>query len=283
MHGHLASARARSAAPPAAFFDRWADVDTWPEWDSAVAWCRRDGAFVAGTTGMLKPVRGPKVRFTIETMEPDREFTDVSSLPGARLRIRHLVSVAADGRSEVEVTVSVEGPLARLWGRCSAGRSPTRRCPAWTAWWRWSRPTGGRSDECLARGGLEGPRAQGGRPGHRPDRPREEGRPGRMRRGDDLVYYSPRESLDSRLPVQAFTAIGTVVDDEVWQADEGEFRPWRRRVAYVPGARDVPVGALRAELDLTRAPNWGYQLRRGLVPLSDRDVEVIGAAMGGRG
>ncbi len=102
----------------------------------------------------------------------------------------------------------------------------------------------------------------------------------RMAPGDGLVYYSPRESLDSQAPVKAFTAIGTVTDDEVWQADEGAFRPWRRRVAYDPTAAEVPVGRLSADLDLTRGANWGYQLRRGLIELTHHDFECIATAMG---
>ena len=106
-------------------------------------------------------------------------------------------------------------------------------------------------------------------------------RPGlsRMRPGDLLVYYSPRETRDGA-PLRAFTAVGRVEDDEVWQADEGDFRPWRRRVAYGSGADPVPLASVRADLELTNGPNWGYRLRRGLVELSDHDAGVIVAAMG---
>ncbi len=112
----ICTATATSSAPPDAFFARWADMDTWPEWDEAVAWARLDGPFAAGSTGVLKPKGGPKVSFVIETLVEGVEFTDVSSMPGARLRIRHLVSV--EGRAtRVDVDVSIEGPLAWLWRR----------------------------------------------------------------------------------------------------------------------------------------------------------------------
>ena len=51
-------------------------------------------------------------------------------------------------------------------------------------------------------------------------------------------------------------------------------------VDYDTGAVPVPIDELRAHLQLTSTPNWGYQLRRGLVELSERDVEVIASAMG---
>ncbi len=125
----LCTAHATSVAPPSAFFDRWADMDTWSEWDEGIRWVRRDGPFAAGTTGSLKPTSGPKVGFVIETLVPDREFTDRSSLPGAALTIRHLVEVDGDGRTVVDIVVSIDGPLARLWklfvGRRIAESTPT--------------------------------------------------------------------------------------------------------------------------------------------------------------
>ncbi len=101
----------------------------------------------------------------------------------------------------------------------------------------------------------------------------------RLREGDWLVYYSPREDLRDGSPVRAFTAIGRVADDVLWQADEEGFMPWRRRVDYLAEARDVPIDPMRSMLDLTSGPNWGHQLRRGLVPLSERDLQAIRRAM----
>jgi hypothetical protein len=103
----------------------------------------------------------------------------------------------------------------------------------------------------------------------------------RMRPGDWLVYYSPQRRLGERTPVQAFTAVGEIADDRIWQADEGSFKPWRRAVRYRPEARHVPIGALHDRLDLTATPNWGYQLRRGLLPLTARDLTTILHAMTG--
>jgi hypothetical protein len=125
----LVSAHVTSSAPPSAFFERWAAMDTWPEWDEAVRWVRRDGPFAEGTTGTLKPRRGPTVSFVIETVRPDREFTDRSAMPGASLTIRHLVAVGDSGRTEVEVEVSLDGPLARVW-KLLVGRGIATSTPA---------------------------------------------------------------------------------------------------------------------------------------------------------
>ncbi len=105
----------------------------------------------------------------------------------------------------------------------------------------------------------------------------------RMQAGDGLIYYSPRVSLDSTAALKAFTAIGIVADDEPWQVDEGDgFTPWRRRVAYDTAAVEVPLERVKANLELTQGPNWGYSLRRGLIEISDADFGCIAAAMGSR-
>jgi EVE domain len=100
-----------------------------------------------------------------------------------------------------------------------------------------------------------------------------------MHHDDWLVYYSPKTSLSDRALLQAFTAIGQIADDDIWQANEGSFHPFRRRIRYEAAARDVPVAALAGQLDLTSAPNWGYQLLRGLIPLSEHDLEIIRGTM----
>ena len=120
----LCTASVTSWASPDAFFARWADVATWHEWDEAVAWARLDGPFTAGSSGALKPKGGPKVSFVIETLEPGAEFTDVSSMPGAKLRIRHLVSVDG-GVTRGDIDVSIDGPLAWLWRRAIGKGSAT--------------------------------------------------------------------------------------------------------------------------------------------------------------
>jgi hypothetical protein len=109
----LASAAVTSAASPAAFFARWADMATWPEWNLDTEWVRLDGPFAEGATGTLKPKGGPKVPFRVERLS-DTEFVDVSTLLGARLTFAHHVS-GGGGATDVRVEVTLTGPLAPLW------------------------------------------------------------------------------------------------------------------------------------------------------------------------
>lgn len=109
----LAAATITSAALPSAFFARWADMATWPQWNADTEWARLDGPFATGSTGVLKPKGGPKVKFVIAKLTAD-EFTDVSRLLGARLTFEHHVAVVPKG-TRVRVAVSLTGPLAFLW------------------------------------------------------------------------------------------------------------------------------------------------------------------------
>jgi uncharacterized membrane protein len=111
----IASAQVTSEAPASAFFAKWADMATWPEWNTDTAWVRLDGPFVTGTTGELKPKGGPKVRFVLSSVVPGEEFVDTSLLLGARLEFRHTVRARPDGGCDVRVDVTMSGPLARAW------------------------------------------------------------------------------------------------------------------------------------------------------------------------
>ncbi|MET3922100.1 EVE domain-containing protein [Arthrobacter sp. UYEF20] len=100
----------------------------------------------------------------------------------------------------------------------------------------------------------------------------------RMQEGDTLIDYSPSRRLGDTAPLRQFTAVGTIPDNEIWQADEGSFTPFRRRVRY-EASQPVPLEALKTRLQLTSTPNWGYQLRRGLVELTPADAAIIRSAM----
>ena len=102
----------------------------------------------------------------------------------------------------------------------------------------------------------------------------------RMGPGDYLVYYSPTEEMHGS-PLRAFTALGRVQDDEVFQFDMGGgFVPYRRRVVYAPVRREVPLAELKDRLELCASPSWGMALRRGHLPLSAHDFRLIAAALG---
>jgi EVE domain len=105
----------------------------------------------------------------------------------------------------------------------------------------------------------------------------------RPRAGDGVVYYSPTVSFGGKDRLQAFTCIGLVKDEHIYQADMGGgFRPFRRDVTFVE-ANEAPILPLLDELELTRGKrNWGYPFRFGLLEITQRDFDAISAAMGAR-
>jgi hypothetical protein len=94
---------------------------------------------------------------------------------------------------------------------------------------------------------------------------------------DGLVSYSPGQSLRDE-PVRAFTAVGLLQDDELWQGDEGDWRPWRR-IRYSALPVPDPIIDLRGRLELTTEFTWGHRPHHGPIPLSDGDFVLICRAM----
>ena len=102
----------------------------------------------------------------------------------------------------------------------------------------------------------------------------------RLKAGDGVVYYSPTTHLGEADRLPSFTAIGIVHDSLVYQGDMGAgFKPWRRDVAWVE-ANEATILPMMARLELTRGKtNWGYQLRFGLIEISQSDFAAIANAM----
>lgn len=102
----------------------------------------------------------------------------------------------------------------------------------------------------------------------------------RMREGDWLIYYSPRTNLKSGEALQAFTAMGQVVNDQVYEYPmTASFVPFRRDIRYVP-SQEVKIARLLDRLSFTRGNrNWGYAFRYGHFEIKREDFLVIAEAM----
>jgi hypothetical protein len=115
----------------------------------------------------------------------------------------------------------------------------------------------------------------------------------RIKPGDRVVYYSPSvtlggkglggKGLGGKDKLQAFTAIGIVKDREPYVVDMGKgFAPYRRDVTWAK-AKETAIRPLLERLEFTAGkPNWGYQLRFGLFPISAADFRAIAKAMEAR-
>lgn len=101
----------------------------------------------------------------------------------------------------------------------------------------------------------------------------------RMDAGDWLIYYSPRGAMASTVPLQEFTAIAQLPDNDLYEANELAMKPWRRRATYKQ-CSSVPIRDLLDQLSFTAGkPNWGYVLRFGMLEIPQDDFKVIADAM----
>ena len=98
--------------------------------------------------------------------------------------------------------------------------------------------------------------------------------------GDRFAFYAPRERLGEGAPVQAFVALGRILDDAPSPRMIGDFEAQVRRAAYEPVAR-APVRPLLPRLGFVRdkGSHWGMAFRRGLFAVTDGDFAVIEAAL----
>lgn len=106
----------------------------------------------------------------------------------------------------------------------------------------------------------------------------------RIARGDRILYYPPREAMKAGKPINAFTAIGKIIDDEPYEAVQSErFKPFRRQVEYYE-AKDAEIHPLLDTLSFSRGDrSWGQVLRRGFFEIEKGDYDVIAEAMASHG
>jgi len=102
----------------------------------------------------------------------------------------------------------------------------------------------------------------------------------RLKTGDWIVFYSPKTAYTDGAPLQAFTAIGQVADDELYQVKmTPDFMPWRRNVTFYDCA-ETPIKPLIGDLSFIKdKTHWGYMFRFGLFPIPEADFERIKDAM----
>jgi len=104
----------------------------------------------------------------------------------------------------------------------------------------------------------------------------------RMQKGDWIIYYSPKKSLDSNEPVRAFTAIGRVKDERIYEFQMAEnFIPFRRDIDFYKDAKAVPIKRILDYLEFVEDKSkYGYKFRFGHFEISKKDFLLIAHEMG---
>jgi hypothetical protein len=91
-----------------------------------------------------------------------------------------------------------------------------------------------------------------------------------MKKDDWIVFYSPKTTFEEGEPLQAFTAIAQVIDDEPYQVEVSAlFNPWRRNVRFEK-LMEAPIKPLVAELEFIQDKvHWGYKFRFGVIEIHE--------------
>ncbi|WP_316634578.1 EVE domain-containing protein [uncultured Flavobacterium sp.] len=102
----------------------------------------------------------------------------------------------------------------------------------------------------------------------------------RMQKEDCLLIYSSKVTMEGGEKCQAFTALGKVIDDEVYSFQMTEkFIPYRRNIQFVE-CNEVSIIPLIENLEFI--PNkklWGYPFRYGFFEINENDFNFITSKM----
>lgn len=102
----------------------------------------------------------------------------------------------------------------------------------------------------------------------------------RMKKGDYIIYYSGKQTLGGTNKCQEFTALGKVMDDEIYQIQVTEnFCPSRRNIEFMP-TKDASIFPLINNLDfIQNKKSWGYSFRFGFFEINQHDFDLISSQM----
>jgi hypothetical protein len=97
---------------------------------------------------------------------------------------------------------------------------------------------------------------------------------------DWVIFYSPKQTYSGDKALQAFTAIGQVKDDELYQHKMSEdFIPYRRNVSFYK-CEETPIATLINELEfIENKKSWGYRFRFGFFEIHENDFDLIRSKM----
>lgn len=110
------SATAQTSASTERVWAVYRDIANWPQWDQGLASYRPDGPFATGVSGVLQPVGGPEIPFTLILVEEGRCFVDRTPIgPENAIIGRHELAPFAGG-ARITHTVEIEGPDAEHVG-----------------------------------------------------------------------------------------------------------------------------------------------------------------------
>ena len=102
----------------------------------------------------------------------------------------------------------------------------------------------------------------------------------RMTKGDYVIIYSSKFTMDGNEKLQAFTAVGQVIDNDIYQFQMNEnFKPFRSNIEFLKSVECYIAPLIN---DLEFIPNkkkWGYPFRFGFLEITEKDFNLITSKM----
>jgi hypothetical protein len=103
-----------TTARPERVWEQMQRVDSWPQWDTGLAWAELSGDFSAGAQGTMKfRSEGPRT-FRLCAVRPNHGFTALMKLPLAEVRHIHHQEITPMG-TRMTHRIEMRGPLAWLY------------------------------------------------------------------------------------------------------------------------------------------------------------------------
>lgn len=96
-----------------------ADVNNWHTWDAGVEFAHLEGKFEKGNHFTFQPKGGPKLKIGILEAVENKNFTDLTNFPLAKMYGEHLLEETPEGL-KITTTMKVQGVLGFLWRKLVA-------------------------------------------------------------------------------------------------------------------------------------------------------------------
>jgi predicted RNA-binding protein len=98
----------------------------------------------------------------------------------------------------------------------------------------------------------------------------------RLRKGDYVVFYSPKTAFDGGEPLKAFTAVAKIKDENIYQVEMSkDFKPFRRNAEYEK-CKEIKIEPLIEKLEFIKnKKSWGFKFRFGLFEINEHDFRLI--------
>jgi predicted RNA-binding protein len=106
----------------------------------------------------------------------------------------------------------------------------------------------------------------------------------RMHENDWVIFYSPKQSMNSDIKCQAFTAIGQTTDENIYQYQmTSDFIPFRRNIEFYE-CEQISILPLIDQLEFIKdKKKWGFQFRFGFFEINEHDFNFLLSKMEPKG